>query len=148
MGEEIKIERLSAGTRDRLARYTRAIKRYEIERRKAYFRDGGYLEIPPSGPTIDEHSAAKQDLLNCPEQAIRDLVFQIQVERIDQAMADESKTEVDVMAASHNAMLANNELVGLGWQIIDSSTQKPNQEKGKCSSRNRAQRRKSQFRLI
>jgi hypothetical protein len=147
MGEGIKIERLSAGTRDRLARYTRAIKQYEIESRKVYLRDGGYLEVPPSGPAIDEHFAAKQDLRNCPEQAIRDLVFQVQIERIDEAMADESKTELDVLAASHSAMLANNELVYLGQQILDSENSTKNVGERKWSRKSRA-RRKSQFRLI
>jgi hypothetical protein len=145
MGEGIKIEQLSAGTRDRLARYTRAIKQYELERHRVYFRDGGHLEIPPSGTTIDEWSGSRADLKKCPEQAVRDMVFRIQIDRVDEAMAE---SELAVRRAADEAKLSENELVWLGQQIVDSSTQKPNQEKGKCSSRNRVQRRKSQFRLI
>jgi hypothetical protein len=148
MGTGIKIDQLSVETRDSLARYTRAINQYEFEQRRIYSRDGGHLEIPPSGRTIDEWSESRADLKKCPEPAIKELVYRIQIERVDEAMADETKTEVDVLAAAHNAKLAENELVSLGQQIIDSSTPKPNQEKGKWSSRNPARRRKSQFRMI
>ena|SRR5258708_36850550 len=145
MGIGIQIERLPGRTRKKLARYAQAVKQYELERRRVYFRDGGHLEIPPSGQAIDAHSAAKQDLLNCLEPAIKKLVHLIQIDHVDQAMAE---SELTVRRAVDEAKLAENELVWLGQRIIDSSTRKPNQEKGKCISRNPVRRRKSQFRLI
>jgi hypothetical protein len=148
MEEGIKIEQLSAGTRDRLARYTQAIKQYEIETRKVYFRDGGHLEIPPTGRTIDQHSAAKRDLSNCPEQVVKELVHLIQIDRVDQAMAE---SELAVRRAVDEAKLAENELVYLGQQILDSENSTRNFGEGKCRtnrSRNPVRRRKSQFRLV
>jgi len=142
MGEGIVITRLSGRTRKKLARYAQAVKQYELERRRVYFRDKGHLEIPPSGPTIDEHSAAKQDLLNCPERAIRELVHLIQIDRVDQAMAE---SELAVRRAVDEAKLAENELVHLGQQILDSENSTENFGEGKCISRNPAQRRKLQF---
>jgi hypothetical protein len=146
--KKIEVEQLSTGTRDRLARFTRAIKQYEIEGRKVYFRNGGYLEIPPSVQTITEWSESRADLKNCPEQAIRDLLNRIQIERIDDAMADETKTEVDVIAAAHNAKLAENELVALGQRILDSENSTKNFGERKWSRKSRARRRKSQFRRV
>lgn len=145
MGEGIVITRLSGRTRKTLARYAQAVKQYELERRRVYFRDKGHLEIPPSGPTIDEQSGAKRDLSNCPEQAIRDLVFQVQIDRVDEAMG---KSELAVRRAVDEAKLAENELVYLGQQILDFQKSTKNFGEGKWSSRNPAQRRKSQFRLV
>src|SRR6267142_744014 len=88
MKERTKIEQLSGRTRKILVRYAQAVKQYEVERRRVYFRYKGHLEIPPSGPTIDEHSAAKQGLLNCLEPAIKKLVHRILIDRVDEAMAE------------------------------------------------------------
>ena len=145
MGEGIKNAQLSGRTRKTLARYAQTVKQYELERRRVYFRDKGHLEIPPSGPTIDAHSAAKRDLSNCPEQVVKELVHRIQIDRIDDAMGE---SELAVRRAVDEAKLAENELVYLGQQILDLENSTENFGEEKWSSRNSAQRRKLQFRLI
>lgn len=108
---------ISEDAKKRLIRYATAKKQYEIESRAIYYRDGSHASIAPSLLTLNEYFGSQSDLLNCPEPEIQTLVHQIQIERIDEAMSDETKTYVDVMAASHNAMLADNELVHLGHKF-------------------------------
>jgi len=105
---------ISAESRQRLVRFADAVREYEFTHRKIYYRDGSYLDLGPGTASITERAAAKADLVNCPEPEIQLLARQIQIERIDEAMADESKTELDVVRASHDALIAQNELVYLG----------------------------------
>lgn len=105
------------GTKKRLIRYAIAKKQYETESRTIYYRDGSHLSIAPSPVTLNEYFGSQSDLLNCSEPEIQALVQQIQLERIDEAMSDETKTQVDVMATSQNAMLADNELIHLGHKF-------------------------------
>jgi len=109
--------RISAETTRRLIRYANATKQHETERRVIRDRDGGMLERSPSLPTLKEYFDARDDLVNCPEPDIKTLVHQIQIERIDEVMVDETKTELEVIAADHNVMLADNELVYLGHKF-------------------------------
>jgi hypothetical protein len=136
---------LSDDTKKRLIRYATAKKQYEIESRAIYYRDGSHLSIAPSLPTLKEYFGSQSDLVNCAEPDIQQLVYQIQIERIDEAMSDETKTEVDVMAASHNAMLADNELVHLGhkYRAEQEAQIKPHcRRRDVARSRNRTRRRK------
>lgn len=70
---------VSEETKRRLVRYALAVQRYERENRRIDFRDGSFSFAGPTGPTIIEHSAAKEDLKNCPEPEIRALVYQIYI---------------------------------------------------------------------
>ena len=105
---------ISDDTKKRLIRYATAKKQYEIESRAIYYRDGSHMSIAPSLPTLKEYFGSQSDLLKCPEPEIQQLVYRTQVERIDEAMSDETKTYVDVMAASQAALISDNELVYLG----------------------------------
>src|SRR5205085_761817 len=87
---------------------------HETERHRIYDRDDGFLETSPSTRTLDEYLAARTDLVRCREPEIAELVHQIQIERVDEVMVDETKTELDVIAADQNSQTANNELVALG----------------------------------
>jgi hypothetical protein len=116
--------RVSETTKQRLIRYATAVQQYETRL---------------SGATIDEHSAAKNDLKNCPESEIQALVHQIWIERIDEAMPDESKTPLDVIQADHDAVLAKNELVALGHKFKAEQTIQPS-SRGKVNGRRRNRR--------
>src|ERR1700741_4375574 len=102
---KIDIKKLSGDTRKKLVRYAQAVKQYELERRKIYFRDGGYLEIPPSGKCIDEWSQARADLKNCRETEIKNLVHRIQIERVNEAM---TQSELAARRAADNAKISEN----------------------------------------
>ena len=108
---------VSAETKQRLIRYADAVRRYETERRVITDSSGGTMEIPPSTRTLDEYLAARANLVNCREPEIAGLVSQMQIERIDEAMVDKAKTQLDVIAADHNAQIANNELIHLGHKF-------------------------------
>jgi len=135
---------ISDDTKKRLIRYATAKKQYEIESRAIYYRDGSHVSIAPSLPTLREYFGSQSDLLNCPEPEIQQLVHQIQLERIDEAMSDETKRYVDVMTASHNGMLADNELVHLGHKFrAEQETQiKPHSRRRDVGRTNRTRRRK------
>ncbi len=107
---------VSAESKQRLIRYANAVREYELTHRKIYYRDG-YTDLGPTAASVTEHTAAKVDLVNCEEPEIQTLVRQIQIERIDEAMADESKTELDVVRASHDVLVAQNELIYLGHKF-------------------------------
>ena len=57
---------------------------------------------------------AKTALDECQEPEIKALVFQTQIERIDEAM---EKSAVEAQQADDLAMLAKNELVALGYKF-------------------------------
>lgn len=107
---------VSAESKQRLIRFANAVREYELTSRKIFSRDG-YIDLGPSAASITERAAAKADLVNCPEPEIKAWVHQIQIERIDETMADESKTELDVVRAGHDALIAENELVYLGQKF-------------------------------
>jgi hypothetical protein len=138
--EEYMEQIISNETKERLIRYANAVERYESERRRIWYRDGSHLEIPPGLRTITERSEARADLLNCPEPDIKALVHTIQLERIDEAMTDETKTEPDVITADHDAMLANNELIYLGQKFRIQETQIQPHRRRKDVRRNRRTR--------
>jgi len=107
---------VSQESKQRVVRYANAVREYELTHRKIYYRDG-YLDPGPSHASVTERAAAKADLVNCPEPEIKDLVYQTQIERVDEAMSDESKTELDVVRVSHDALVAQNELIYLGHKF-------------------------------
>jgi hypothetical protein len=107
---------ISQESKQRLIRYANAVREYELTHRKIYYRDG-YADLGPSAASVTERAAAKADLVNCPEPEIKDLVYQTQIERVDEAMSDESKTELDVVRASQDALVAQNELIYLGHKF-------------------------------
>jgi len=107
---------VSQESKQRVVRYANAVREYELTHRKIYYRDG-YLDLGPSHASVTERAAAKADLVNCPEPEIKDLVYQTQIERVDEAMSDESKTELDVVRVSHDALVAQNELIYLGHKF-------------------------------
>lgn len=128
---------VSAESKQRLIRFANAVREYEQTSRKIFSRDG-YTDLGPSGASITERAAAKADLVNCPEPEIKAWVHEIQIERIDEAMADESKTELDVVRASHDVLIAENELVYLGHkfkaeQARESKPQRRRREHGRNS---------------
>jgi hypothetical protein len=108
---------ISDESKQRLIRFANAVREYEFTHRKIHYSDGSYLDLGPSGPSITERAAAKADLLNCPEPEIQAFVYQIDIKRLDEAMADESKTALDVVRAAHDAQLSENELVYLGHKF-------------------------------
>jgi hypothetical protein len=56
-------------------------------------------------------------LSECPEPEIKQLLYVNDLARVDEAMADESKTHADVLRADDDSMLAKNELIALGWKF-------------------------------
>ena len=94
---------MSPETIKRLSRYAEATRRYEIERYNT--------------TAFDEWLESRKDLSKCSEPQIQEWVHQIQLARVDEAMVDETKTAVDVIAADHAALLANNELLYLGHKF-------------------------------
>jgi len=113
----MQVSDISVDSKRRLIRYAKATRQCETERRVIRDRDGGMLERSPSLPTLKEYFDARDGLVNCPEPDIKTLVHQIQIERIDEVMVDETKTELDVIAADHHVMLADNELIHLGHKF-------------------------------
>ena len=130
---------VSEESKRRLIRFANAVREYEVTHWKIFFRDG-YTDLGPSAAAITERAAAKADLANCPELEVKELVHQIQIERIDEAMADESKTELDVVRASNDALIAENELVYLGHKLEAEQASEPKpllRRKGHGRRRNR-----------
>lgn len=108
------MDQISAESKSRLMRYADAVHRVEMSSRKIHFRDGSYLDMGPSLAAHTEYAIAKTELDNCPEPEIKTLVYQIQIERVDEAM---KKSELDQRIADDNSMLAKNELVALGHKF-------------------------------
>lgn len=107
-------QQISEDSKRRLVRYANAVRLVEMSSRKIYFRDRSYLDMGPSFAAQAEYAIAKTELDNCLEPEIKVLVYQIQIERIDEAM---EKSELDQRQADDNAMLAKNELVHLGYKF-------------------------------
>jgi hypothetical protein len=102
---QIDIAKLSPGTRKRLTRYANAVLAYELARHS----DGNFPQS--AAGVIQEHGDAKQDLAQCTEPRVKDLVYRIQFERIDEAY---SLSALATKQADDEAVLANNELVASG----------------------------------
>ncbi len=107
-------QQISEDSKRRLVRYATAVHLVEMSSRKIHFRDGSYLDLGPSLAAQTEYSIAKTALDDCPEPEIEALVYQTQIERIDEAM---ERSELDQRQADDNAMLAKNELVHLGHKF-------------------------------
>jgi hypothetical protein len=136
---------VSAETKQRLIRFAVAMKRWETEIRRLYYRDG-YIDIPPSRLTVLEWSVAKDDLKLCTEPEIKQWVWTDDIARLDEVGADESKTELDVIAAGREAMLARNELVALGHNF--KQEQDRNQPRKRRKEHGRSRNRKASRRPI
>ena len=126
---------ISAESKHRLVRYANAVHLVEMSSRKIYFRDGAYLDMGPSLTAHTEYSIAKTALDECQEPEIKALVYQTQIERIDEAM---ERSELDQRKADDDAMLAKNELVHLGHKFKTQEVQiQPRISRRKNGRRNR-----------
>jgi hypothetical protein len=125
---------ISPESKDRLVRYANAVHLVEMSSRKIYFRDG-YLDMGPSLAAHTEYAIAKTELDYCPEPEIKALVYQTQIERVDEAM---EKSDLERIKADDNGMLAKNALVGLGHEF---KAEEPQQIQPRISRRKRNGRR-------
>lgn len=116
---------ISPESQQRLIRFALAVQEVERTERKIFYKDGSRLNLGPSLATWTEYAVAKTQLSECPELEIKQLLYVNDLARVDEAMADESKTAADILRADDDATLAKNELIAMGWKFKAEQDGKP-----------------------